>query len=84
MLHRWPATAETVPNIGPVVLAAVVVVWISTGLGGLLPGVVAAGIVAGGYTLLTGGGSGAGGRPVASQDARPGRQAWPGLVTAPS
>jgi hypothetical protein len=73
MLRRWPATAETVPNVGPVVLVAVVVVWITTGLGGLLPGLVAMAVVVGGYTLLAGG-SGAT-APVASQDASPGRPA---------
>jgi hypothetical protein len=73
MLRRWPATAETVPNIGPVVLAAVGVVWITTGLGGLLPGLVAAGMVIGAYTLFSGGSGAA--APVAHQDASPGRPA---------
>jgi hypothetical protein len=55
------------------VLAAVGVVWITTGLGGLLPGLVATAVVVGAYTLLAGG-SGAT-APVASQDASPGRPA---------
>ena len=73
MLRRWPATAETVPNVGPVMLGAVVVVWITTGLGGLLPGLVAAAVVVGAYMLRSSGAGAA--APVASHDANAGRPA---------
>jgi hypothetical protein len=62
-----------VPNVGPVMLGAVVVVWIITCLGGLLPGLVAFAVVAGAYTLFSGG-SGAV-APVAHPDASTGRPA---------
>jgi hypothetical protein len=54
-------------------LGAVVLVWIITCLGGLLPGLVAFAVVAGAYTLFSGG-SGAV-APVTHPDASTGRPA---------